>query len=239
MKQTRFTPVAALLVGAVLAGGAAAAEYQIDPAHSEIVFKVRHMGLSTVSGRFDKFTGSFDVDPKNVKATKGSAVIEAASINTSNAKRDDHLRSEEFFDAAKFPSLKFVGKEVKDVNEKDSTATLIGDLTIRDVTKPVTLKVKGGGIINDGWGNDRAAFTATGKINRFDYGLKWNKAVEAGRLVVGEEVELVLAFEGTRPAGQPAATPAAAKAGQEKAAKGEAKSAESKPADAKAKETKK
>jgi polyisoprenoid-binding protein YceI len=192
----------------VFAGQAAAAEYKIDPAHSEVVFKVRHMGLSTVTGRFDKFEGSFDVDPKNVKATKGSLVIETASINTNNAKRDDHLRSPEFFDAAKHPQIKFVGKEVKDVNEKDSTATLVGDLTMHGVTKPVALKVKGGGIIQDGWGNDRAAFTATGKLNRFDYGLKWNNAVEAGRLVVGEEVELVLSFQGTRPSAKAAAAEA-------------------------------
>ena len=189
-----------LLFASALAVGAGAAEYQIDPAHSEIIFKVRHMGLSTVTGRFEKFTGNFDVDPKNVKRTKGSAVIETGSISTTNAKRDEHLKSEDFFDAAHHPQIKFQSKEVKDVNEKDSTATLVGDLTMRGVTKPVELKVKGGGIILDGWGNERAAFTATGKLNRFDYGLKWNKALEAGSLVVGETVELVLAFEGVRPA---------------------------------------
>lgn len=238
MKNSRILALPALLLGAVLAGRSAAAEYQIDPAHSEIVFKIRHMGLSTVTGRFEKFTGSFDVDPKNVKATKGSAVIEAASINTSNTKRDNHLRGEEFFSADKFPQIKFVGREVKDVNEKDSTATLIGDLTIRDVTKPITLKIKGGGIINDGWGNDRSAFTATGKLNRFDYGLKWNKAVEAGRLVAGEEVELQLAFEGTRPSAQPAASAPAAKEQQQKATKEEAKSVEPK-VESKSKDAKK
>jgi polyisoprenoid-binding protein YceI len=111
------------------------------------------------------------------------------------------------------------------VNEKDSTATLIGELTMNGTTKPVSLKVKGGGIINDGWGNDRAAFTATGKLNRFDYGLKWNKALEAGRLVVGEEVELVLAFEGTRPAAAAAAAAPADAKKAEKAAKKEAKTA--------------
>ena len=217
--------LASMLFAAAIAGKAAAAEYKIDPAHSEIVFKVRHMGLSSVTGRIDKLDGSFDVDPKNVKATKGSAVIEVGSINTNNAKRDEHLRSEDFFDAAKNPQIKFVSKEVKDVNEKDSTATLVGDLTMRGVTKPISLKIKGMGIINDGWGNERAAFTATGKVNRFDYGLKWNKAVEAGRLVAGEEVELVLAFEGTRPAMQPAAPDPIAKQEAKKAVKEEAKPA--------------
>lgn len=215
---------ASLLFAAAFAGQAAAAEYKIDPAHSEVVFKVRHMGLSTVSGRFDRFDGSFDVDPKNIRSTKGSLVIETGSINTSNAKRDDHLRSPDFFDAANNPQIKFVGREVKDVNEKDSTATLVGDLTMHGVTRPVSLKIKGGGIINDGWGNERAAFTASGKLNRFDYGLKWSKALEAGRLVVGEEVELILAFEGIRPAAQPAAEPVA-KDGQKKAVKEESKPA--------------
>lgn len=217
MNPSKSFLAAASLAVAVLANTAAAAEYTIDPAHSEIVFKVRHMGISTVTGRFEKFTGSFDVDPKNVKATKGSAVIEAASINTNNAKRDEHLKAPDFFDAGKHPQITFKSVEVKDVNEKDSTATLVGELTMHGVTKPINLKVKGGGIINDGWGNDRAAFTAVGKLNRYDYGLKWNKAVEAGRLVVGEEVELHLAFEGIRPAA-PAAAAAPAKEGQKKAA---------------------
>lgn len=226
---------ASIFFVAVLAGQAAAAEYKIDGSHSEVVFKVRHMGLSTVSGRFDKFEGSFDVDPKSIKATKGSLVIETASINTGNAKRDGHLRQPDFFDAANHPQIKFVGTEVKDINEKDSTATLVGDLTMHGVTKPVSLKIKGGGIINDGWGNERAAFTATGKLNRFDYGLKWNKAVEAGRLVAGEEVELNLAFEGTRPAAQPAAAPVARDVLKD-AAKGEAKApAKEAKADTKAK----
>lgn len=220
--------LASALVAATFAGQAFAAEYKIDPAHSEVLFKVRHMGLSTVTGRFDKFDGAFDVDPKNVKATKGSLVIETNSINTNNGKRDEHLRSPDFFDAAKNPQIKFVSKEVKDINEKDSTATLVGDLTMNGVTKPVSLRIKGGGIINDGWGNDRAAFTATGKLNRFDYGLKWNKALEAGRLVVGEQVELNLAFEGTRPAApamDASASPVATKQGQKKAEKEEAKPA--------------
>lgn len=218
MKKSLSTLSAFVMAASVLAGRAAAAEYTIDPAHSEIVFKIRHMGLSTVTGRFDTFTGTFDVDPKNVKGTKGSAVIQTGSINTNNAKRDGHLKADDFFAADKHPEIRFSSKEVKEVNEKDSTATLLGELTMRGVTHPVALKVKGGGVINDGWGNERAAFTATGKLNRFDYGLKWNKAVEAGRLVAGEEVELHLAFEGTRPAPQ-AAAPVEAKKPADKAAK--------------------
>jgi polyisoprenoid-binding protein YceI len=217
MQNNRKSAIISWVFLSAVAGGAGAAEYQIDPAHSEVIFKVRHMGISTVTGRFDKFTGSFDVDPKNVKGTKGNAVIEAASISTGNEKRDAHLRNADFFDVEKNPHIKFSGKEVRDVNMADSTATLVGDLTMHGVTKEIQLKVKGGGIIQDGWGNDRAAFTANGKINRYDYGLKWNKALETGGMVVSETVELVLAFEGVRPSAKaseaksPTALAAAAK----------------------------
>ncbi len=177
---------------------AAATEYQIDPAHSQVLFKARHMGINTVTGRFDSLSGSFDVDPKNIAATKGSAVIQTASVNTDNARRDHHLRSDDFFNAEKYPQIKFVSKAVRNINVADSTCDLIGDLTIRDVTKEIVLKVKGGGVINDGH-NERAAFTATGSLNRFDYGLKWNKLLEAGGFVVGPTIQLELAFEGVHP----------------------------------------
>ena len=211
-----------LLLVTALAGTAAAAEYSIDTAHSEVSFKVKHMGISTVTGKFEKFGGTFSVDPKNVKATKGTAEIDVNSINTSNAKRDGHLKSEDFFDAAHFPAIKFVSKEVKDVNEADSTCTLVGDLTIRGTTKEIALKVKGGGIVNDGWGNERAAFAATGRINRFDFGLKWSKALETGGLVVAKDVDLVLSFEGVRKL----------EASAKPASKVEAKPSEAKPAKA-------
>lgn len=227
MVRSSMFKFGSLLLVSALASVAHAETYSIDTSHSDITFKVRHMGISNVTGKFEKFGGSFDVDPKNIKATKGAMTIDVSSINTSNAKRDGHLKGDDFFDAANHPTIKFVSKEVKDINEKDSTATLVGDLTIRGVTKPVSLKIKGGGIINDGWGNERAAFTANGKINRFDYGLKWNKALETGGMVVAPEVDLILAFEGVRPL----ATAAPAKAVKE-----EMKSA--KPADSKTKPAK-
>lgn len=192
--------LAAMLLGA-LAVSAVAAEYTIDAPHSDVIFKVRHMGIATVSGSFGTFSGSFNVDPKNVGATTGSATIQVASINTNNAKRDGHLKSDDFFNAEQFPEIKFVSKSVRKVNMADSTAELVGDLTIRDVTKEIVLKVKGSGILaKDPWGNERAAFTASGVINRFDYNLKWNSVIEGGGFVVAPEVELVLAFEGVRPA---------------------------------------
>lgn len=189
---------------AILAAGcltAGAAEYKIDMAHTELLFKVRHMGLSTVTGRFDSLQGSFNVDPGNLKATTGTAIIYVGTINTNNAKRDNHLRSDDFFNVEKYPTMKFKSKSVQNVNMQDSTCDLVGDLTIRNVTQEVTLKIKGEGIVSDGWGNEHAAFTATGTINRFDYDLKWNKAIEAGALVAGQEVKLDLTFEGVRPLG--------------------------------------
>src|SRR3954468_13069227 len=112
--------VPAFAVAACVGIAAAAAEtYNVDTAHTDISFKVRHMGISNVTGKFEKFGGSFTVDPKNVKATTGNLTIDVNSINTGNAKRDSHLKSEEFFDAAKNPEIKFVSKEVRDVNEKD------------------------------------------------------------------------------------------------------------------------
>ncbi|HLU69138.1 MAG TPA: YceI family protein [Fibrobacteria bacterium] len=193
----RLGAFVAVLAGAVSAG---AAEYNIDAAHSDVQFRVRHMGISTVTGSFGEFSGTFNVDPKNVAATTGSAVIKVASINTNNERRDGHLKSDDFFNAEQFPEIKFTSKAVRNVNMKDSTADLVGDLTIRDVTKEIVLKVKGTGILaKDPWGLERAAFRATGTINRFDFGLKWNNMIEGGGLVVAPEVEIVLAFQGVRP----------------------------------------
>src|SRR5690606_337286 len=190
---------------------------QVDTAHSDVTFKVRHMGIANVTGKFQRLGGSFEVDPKNIKATKGNLVIDVTSINTGIAKRDAHLQADDFFDAAKFPEIRFVSKEVRDVNMKDSTATLIGDLTMRGVTKEIALKITGGGIVKDGSGNERAGFTAKGKLDRFDYGIKWNSVLESGNLVVSRDVDLNLSFEGVRKlspeapakAGKEAAKPAA------------------------------
>lgn len=196
--------LAAIFAG-VLSVSAQAAEYQIDAAHSDVQFRVRHMGISTVTGSFGEFSGSFSVDPKKVEATTGSAVIKVASINTNNERRDGHLKSDDFFNAEKFPEIKFTSKAVRNVNYKDSTAELVGDLTIRDVTKEIVLKVKGTGILaKDPWGNERAAFTATGTINRFDFDLKWNNLIEGGGFVVAPEVDIVLAFQGVRTPDAPA-----------------------------------
>jgi polyisoprenoid-binding protein YceI len=192
-KRVGLGMATALFAGVLTAN---ATEYKIDMAHTELLFKVRHMGISTVTGRFDSLEGSFNVDPKNLKATTGWATIYVNTINTNNEKRDNHLKSDDFFNAAEYPTIKFKSKSVQNINMKDTTCDLVGDLTIRNVTQEITLKIKGEGIANDGYGNDHIAFGATGTLNRFDYGLKWNKLLEAGSLVVGQDVQLDLSFEG-------------------------------------------
>lgn len=192
----RMGALSLALIGAVSIN---AAEYAIDPAHSNVQFRATHLGISTVTGSFTDFSGTFTVDPNNIKATTGHLTIKTASINTHIKQRDDHLRSDDFFNAEKFPEIKFVSKAVRKVNMKDSTAELVGDLTIRDVTKEIVLKVKGGGLLDkDPWGNARAGFKATGRVNRLDFGLKWNNLLENGGFVVSPEVDIVLAFEGVR-----------------------------------------
>lgn len=181
---------------ATAAGDAFAASYKIDQDHSTVGFKIKHLAISSVAGRFVEFGGTFDYDPANVKASKTEATVKVQSINTEQKKRDDHLRSEDFFNTAKFPEMIFKSKEIKDASE--SGFKVLGDLTIRDVTKPVTLDVTVGGVAKDPWGNERAAFSATTKINRKDFGMTWNKALETGGVVVGDEVTVTIEIEGIK-----------------------------------------
>ena len=169
------------------------AEYVIDPDHSKVMFKVKHLGISSVTGRFEKFSGTIDFDPQDLRALKATATMETASINTDVVKRDDHLRSADFFDVKKFPYLSFVGREVREV-QKDRFK-IAGDLTIRGVTRPVVLDAEFGGVAKDPWGNSRAAFTAMTVIDRKDFGLTWNKLLESGGLLVGEDVRILLEIE--------------------------------------------
>jgi len=173
-----------------------AADYKIDPDHSKVGFKVRHLGISWVPGIFSKVEGSFSYDEKNIAASKAEAKIEVASIDTQNKKRDDHLRSEEFFASEKFPAITFVSKSVKDIS--GSKFTVVGDLTMHGVTKPVELVAEFTGAAKDPWENERAAFTAESKFNRKDFGLQWSKVLETGALVVGEEVVVAIEVEGIK-----------------------------------------
>lgn len=183
-------------MSAMFATSAWATDYTIDPSHSSVVFKVKHLAISTVPGRFTQLSGKFSFDPANVKASKASASVSVASINTADTKRDDHLKSPEFLDVAKFQDITFTTTSIEPVSAEAFKAH--GDLTIRGVTKPVVLDVTFGGAAKDPWGNQRAAFSASTKINRKDFGLTWSKAIETGALVVGDDVAITLEIEGIK-----------------------------------------
>lgn len=178
------TVLCGLLMGASVAS---AAVYKVDPSHSTVGFKVKHMMISTVTGKFGNFSGSYDLDKGKFKSLSG--VIKADSIDTGIAKRDDHLRSADFFDVANFGDITFVMTSA-------TKSKMTGNLTIRGVTKKVVLNIDMGGVVEDPWGNQRSGFVLNGKINRKDYGLNWNKAIEAGGVVVGDEVKIVVEIEG-------------------------------------------
>jgi polyisoprenoid-binding protein YceI len=178
---------------AVLTVAARATEYEIDAAHTQVGFKAKHV-VGKVPGRFTKFSGTFTYDPKNVKAWKTEATIDAASINTDVEGRDKHLKSDAFFDVEKCPTLTFKSTGVSDV--KGDRAKLKGDLTMHCVTKPVVLDLEIGGTAKDPWGNDTASFTATATVNRKDWGINWNKSLDAGGVLVGEKVDIILEVTG-------------------------------------------
>src|SRR5690606_14996247 len=164
------------------------ANWNLDTAHSEIEFKVKHMMISTVKGHFENFNINVENSEDVLDAAKHVSVeIKADSINTKNSQRDQHLKSEDFFAVSQFPDIKFVSTGIEKVD--DDEFKLTGDLTIKDVTKPVTFEVEFGGIGKDPWGNQKAGYTVTGKINRNDFGLTWNAALETGGVMVSEDVK--------------------------------------------------
>ncbi len=170
--------------------------YEIDASHSTVGFKIRHLAISNVAGIFSKFSGTFNYDHKDLEKSSTEATIEVASVDTNELKRDDHLRNPDFFDASKFPKMTFKSSKVTKVS--DSTFKVDGDLTIKDITKPVSLTVEKTGEAVDPWGNQRVAFNATTKINRKEFGLTWSKLLETGALVVGEEVTINIDIEGIK-----------------------------------------
>lgn len=183
-----------LVLFIALALPALADTYVIDQAHSSVSFKIRHLMVSKVRGTFDMFEGWFEYTPKKPKVWKAAATISTASINTANEKRDDHLRTGDFFDVEKYPKMEFVSTGVE--VPKRGPIKLKGNLTLHGVTKPVTLDLEGGEIVKDPWGNTRTGFSATGKINRKDFGIIWNKGLEAGGVMIGEDVEILIEVEG-------------------------------------------
>jgi polyisoprenoid-binding protein YceI len=167
-----------------------ATQWKIDPAHSEIQFKVKHLMITTVTGYFRKFGLVVETDSENdfTTATKIEFTADINSIDTNNEQRDTHLKSSDFFDASRFGEIRFFGKNYE--GDEDE-AKLSGDLTIRGVTKPVSVMVEFGGIVVDPYGQTKAGFTVSGKINRKDFGLTWNAVTEAGQIVVSDEIRIL------------------------------------------------
>lgn len=163
--------------------------WTIDPSHSEIAFKVRHLMIAHTTGTFKIFDASITVTDKNFSTAEIDLWIDAASITTGDAKRDEHLISAEFFDAAAHKQITFTSGTIGKADDK-GLYELWGDLTIRGISKKIKLKVAPGGIVTDPWGNERAGFTVTGKINRSEWGLTWNTVLETGGIMVGEEVTI-------------------------------------------------
>jgi len=162
--------------------------WAVDKAHSKIGFAVTHLLISEVEGYFKDFDLKVVTDREDFVDAKIEFTAKTASIFTDNEKRDEHLKSDDFFNSEKFPEMKFVSKSFKKVGKNKYKLT--GDLTIRDVTKPITLDVVYNGTVKDPWGNTKAGFNVTGKLNRFDYGLKWNALTELGGAVVDKIVKL-------------------------------------------------
>lgn len=170
--------------------------YQIDPAHSEVGFVVRHMGFSKVRGRFERFEGTIKGDPSEIESLDTHVEIDAKSITTDEQKRDEHLRSNDFLDIENNPKIVFQSRRVKDVDGRNFTVE--GDLSIRGVTKRVDLKGTFLGEGKDPWGGTRVGFEATTTVNRKDFGVNWNAALETGGFLVGDNVEIHLDVQAVR-----------------------------------------
>jgi polyisoprenoid-binding protein YceI len=163
----------------------ATTKWVLDPMHSEIHFKIKHLVISTVTGSFKTFEGTATTDGDSFEGAQVDFSLDVDSLDSNQGQRDGHLKSAEFFDAEKYPKISF--KSTSYVGDK-----LIGDLTIKDITKPVTLDVEFGGLATDFYGNVKAGFEVTGKINRKEFGLTWDGVTEAGAIVVGEDVKLIM-----------------------------------------------
>ena len=164
-------------------------KWVLDPMHSEVQFKVKHLVISTVTGSFKSFEGELETENDDFSGANISFALDVNSIDTNQDQRDGHLKSAEFFDAETYPKISF--KSTSFTKDGDDY-TLVGNLTIKDVTKPVTLAVEHGGTAGDFYGNTKAGFEITGKINRKEFGLTWDGVTEAGSIVVGEDIKLII-----------------------------------------------
>jgi polyisoprenoid-binding protein YceI len=171
--------------------------WQLDPSHLELGFAVRHLMISTVKGRFGAATGTVTTDGDDFATAEVEVAIDAASLDTRESARDTHLRSADFFDVERFPAITFKSRTVTPQTGR-GRYTVVGDLTIRGVSREISLDVTTEGFVRDPWGNEKAGFSAVGHLNRTDYGLTWNAALETGGVLVGEEVKLHLDVELTK-----------------------------------------
>ena len=166
--------------------------WKIDPGHSHVEFAVKHLMISTVRGRFSDVSGEIRLDEHDFEDSTVDVTINVASVDTREPQRDAHLRSADFFDVERFPTMTFRTTRVEGSIDE---FTLTGDLTIHGVTQPVTFAVSHEGRVRDPWGNERIGFAATGRIKRSDFGLTWNAALETGGFVVGDDVKITFEFE--------------------------------------------
>lgn len=188
MKKITLILLAAISIGQVKAQG-----WSVDNSHSQVMFTVSHLVISEVTGSFQGFSGKIASEKPDFSDAKIDFTVDVNTINTESEMRDNHLKSDEFFNAGKYPVITFKGKEMKKMSSNKYKLT--GDLTIRDVTKTVILDVIYAGTVKDPWGNTKAGFKIKGMVDRFDYGLKWNTLTEAGGATVGKDVEITVNME--------------------------------------------
>ncbi|MGZ5278343.1 MAG: YceI family protein [Pseudobdellovibrionaceae bacterium] len=203
--RARLLVFAALVTtSALMTSQSQAAVYKMDPVHSIVGFSVKHLVVTKVKGRFDQFEGSFYFDEKSNEVSKIIVQIDTNSIDTNDTERDIHLKSPDFFDVKKFPDMKFTADKV--IVKQDSPVQIKGHLTMKGVAKPVTLDLAYGGAVSDPMGNEKVGFSLTGRINRKDWGINWNKTLDKGGLTVSDEVRIEI--EGQAKKESTAAAPA-------------------------------
>lgn len=188
LKSILLATVIALTNSNVWAGN-----YKIDESHTQVGFKIKHLVIATVSGRFNKFSGNFEFDPKKGEVKSLNVEIESSSIDTNEPDRDKHLKGPDFFDVEKFPKLTFVSK--KTILKENKPIKIEGELTIHGIKKAVTLDVDYKGSTTDPWGNERVAFEASTQVNRKDFGLKWNKNLDKGGVMIADDVKILIEGE--------------------------------------------
>lgn len=185
-----------VLMGSIFAASAQAemVTYTVDKSHSTVGFKIRHL-LSRTSGQFHDYDGTIKIDPEKRDGVEITGEIRVASIDTNEEDRDKHLLNEDFFDVAKYPTITFKASKLTDVNADRTKGKLEGEMTMHGVTKPIVLDVSWFGTVTDPWGNKKAGFSGSTTVNRKDFGIVWNKALDAGGVVLGEDVEVLIEIE--------------------------------------------